>query len=56
MSETYLPIVTGVAVIGDHLLRLLFSGGHPCPARPPVGFQKSATRSDLSFRRLARIR
>jgi hypothetical protein len=27
MSETYLPVVTGVAVIGDHRLRLLFSDG-----------------------------
>ena len=27
MSETYLPVVTGVAVIGHHLLRLLFSDG-----------------------------
>jgi hypothetical protein len=27
MSETYLPVVTGVAVIGDHVLRLLFSDG-----------------------------
>jgi hypothetical protein len=25
MSETYLPVVTGVAVIGDRVLRLLFS-------------------------------
>lgn len=27
MSETYLPFVTGVAVIGPHVLRLLFSDG-----------------------------
>jgi hypothetical protein len=27
LSETYLPVVTGVAVIGDHALRLLFSDG-----------------------------
>lgn len=27
MGETYLPVVTGVAVIGDHVLRLLFSDG-----------------------------
>jgi hypothetical protein len=27
MNETYLPVVTGVAVIGDHVLRLLFSDG-----------------------------
>jgi uncharacterized protein DUF2442 len=27
VSETYLPVVTGVAVIGDHVLRLLFSDG-----------------------------
>jgi hypothetical protein len=27
MSETYLPSVVGVAVVGDHLLRLLFSDG-----------------------------
>lgn len=27
MSETYLPVVTGVAVIGDHVLRLLFGDG-----------------------------
>jgi hypothetical protein len=26
-SETYLPVVAGVAVIGDHVLRLLFSDG-----------------------------
>jgi hypothetical protein len=27
VSETYLPVVTGVAVIGHHVLRLLFSDG-----------------------------
>jgi hypothetical protein len=27
MSETYLPSVVGVAMVGDHLLRLLFSDG-----------------------------
>ncbi len=27
MNEDYLPVVTGVAVIGDHRLRLLFSDG-----------------------------
>ncbi len=27
MSETYLPVVAGVAVVGDHVLRLLFSDG-----------------------------
>jgi hypothetical protein len=27
MSENYLPVVVGVAVVGDHLLRLLFSDG-----------------------------
>jgi hypothetical protein len=27
VSETYLPAVTGVAVIGDYVLRLLFSDG-----------------------------
>jgi hypothetical protein len=27
MGETYLPFVTGVAVIGPHVLRLLFSDG-----------------------------
>ena len=27
MSENYLPVVTGVAVLGDHVLRLLFSDG-----------------------------
>jgi len=27
VNETYLPVVTGVAVIGDHVLRLLFSDG-----------------------------
>jgi hypothetical protein len=27
VSDTYLPVVTGVAVIGDHVLRLLFSDG-----------------------------
>jgi hypothetical protein len=27
MSEEYLPIVVGVAVLGDHVLRLLFSDG-----------------------------
>jgi len=27
MSESYLPVVTGVAVVGDHVLRLLFSDG-----------------------------
>jgi len=27
MSETYLPVVVGVAVVGDRALRLLFSDG-----------------------------
>ena len=27
VSEKYLPAVVGVAVLGDHLLRLLFSDG-----------------------------
>jgi Protein of unknown function (DUF2442) len=27
MSEKYLPVVVGVAVLGDHVLRLLFSDG-----------------------------
>jgi Protein of unknown function (DUF2442) len=27
VSESYLPVVTGVAVVGDHVLRLLFSDG-----------------------------
>ncbi len=27
MSEIYLPVVVGVAVVGDHVLRLLFSDG-----------------------------
>jgi hypothetical protein len=27
VSDKYLPIVTGVAVLGDHVLRLLFSDG-----------------------------
>ena len=27
MSEDYLPVVVGVAVVGDHVLRLLFSDG-----------------------------
>jgi Protein of unknown function (DUF2442) len=27
MSEKYLPVVAGVAVVGDHMLRLLFSDG-----------------------------
>jgi Protein of unknown function (DUF2442) len=27
VPETYLPVVTGVAVVGDHVLRLLFSDG-----------------------------
>jgi Protein of unknown function (DUF2442) len=27
MSETYLPGVVGVAVVGNHVLRLLFSDG-----------------------------
>jgi hypothetical protein len=27
MSETYLPVVVGAAVVGDHILRLLFSDG-----------------------------
>jgi len=29
MSETYLPVVVGVAVVGDHVLRLLFICCHP---------------------------
>lgn len=28
MSENYLPVITGVAVVGDRVLRLLFSDGH----------------------------
>ena len=27
MSESYLPVVVGAAVVGDHVLRLLFSDG-----------------------------
>ncbi len=27
MSENYLPAVVGVAVVGDHVLRILFSDG-----------------------------
>ena len=27
MSENYLPVVVGAAVVGDHVLRLLFSVG-----------------------------
>ena len=27
MSENYLPVVVGVAVVGDHVLRILFSDG-----------------------------
>jgi hypothetical protein len=27
VSESYLPVVVGVAVVGDHMLRLLFSDG-----------------------------
>ena len=27
MSERYLPVVAGVAVVGDHVLRLLFTDG-----------------------------
>ncbi len=27
MSEKYLPVVVGVAVVGDHVLRLSFSDG-----------------------------
>jgi hypothetical protein len=27
MSENYLPVVVGAAVVGDHALRLLFSDG-----------------------------
>lgn len=27
VSEKYLPVVAGVAVIGDHVLRLLFNDG-----------------------------
>jgi hypothetical protein len=27
LSETYLPVVIGVAVVGDYVLRLLFSDG-----------------------------
>ena len=27
MRENYLPVVTGVGVVGDHVLRLLFSDG-----------------------------
>ena len=26
-SENYLPVVVGVAVVGDHVLRILFSDG-----------------------------
>lgn len=27
VAENYLPVVTGVAVVGNHVLRLLFSDG-----------------------------
>jgi hypothetical protein len=27
MDENYLPVVVGAAVVGDHVLRLLFSDG-----------------------------
>jgi len=27
VSENYLPVVSGVAVVGDHVLRILFSDG-----------------------------
>ena len=27
MNENYLPVVVGAAVVGDHVLRLLFSDG-----------------------------
>jgi len=27
MTENYLPVVVGAAVVGDHILRLLFSDG-----------------------------
>ena len=27
VSENYLPVVVGVAVVGDHVLRILFSDG-----------------------------
>ena len=27
VSEAYLPVIAGVAVVGDHVLRLLFSDG-----------------------------
>jgi Protein of unknown function (DUF2442) len=27
LSENYLPVVVGAAVVGDHVLRLLFSDG-----------------------------
>jgi hypothetical protein len=27
MSENYLPVVVGAAVVGDHVLRVLFSDG-----------------------------
>jgi hypothetical protein len=27
VSNAYLPVVAGVAVVGDHVLRLLFSDG-----------------------------
>jgi len=27
LSETYLPVVIGVAMVGDYVLRLLFSDG-----------------------------
>jgi hypothetical protein len=27
VSENYLPVVTGVAVVGEHVLRILFSDG-----------------------------
>jgi hypothetical protein len=27
MSENYLPVVVGAVVVGDHILRLLFSDG-----------------------------
>jgi len=35
-TDTYLPVVTGVAVVGDRVLRLLFSDG--------MGMRRSAPR------------
>ena len=50
MSETYLPVVVGIAVVGDHVLRLLFSDG--TAGDVDTGITVPVTRIDVEYARV----